>query len=153
MSVLLDTGVLLRVFVKADPAHGAICRAIRHFGRSSEEMVTSFQNLAEFCNVSTRPVATRGGYGITIVKAGLRATAVERLCRLIFEDKHSYALWRRLITRYNLSGVAMHDARLIALMLSNNIEKIFTLNERDFRRYEPEGIEIVTPQTLLPDQD
>jgi hypothetical protein len=34
-------------------------------------------------------------------------------------------------------------------MLAWQIETVLTLNERDFRRYEPEGITIVTPAQLI----
>jgi hypothetical protein len=35
------------------------------------------------------------------------------------------------------------------MMLAWQIESILTLNDRDFRRYEPEGIKIVTPAELI----
>jgi hypothetical protein len=35
------------------------------------------------------------------------------------------------------------------MMLAWQIENILTLNDHDFRRYEPEGIKIVTPADLI----
>ena len=60
-----------------------------------------------------------------------------------------YQEFKRLIATYNVSGKQVHDARLVAMMLAWQIEKILTLNDRDFRRYEPEGITIVTPAELI----
>jgi hypothetical protein len=34
-------------------------------------------------------------------------------------------------------------------MLSWQVENVLTLNDRDFRRYEPEGITIVAPASLV----
>jgi hypothetical protein len=34
-------------------------------------------------------------------------------------------------------------------MLVHGAQRLLTLNERDFRRYEPEGIIVITPQALL----
>jgi len=42
----------------------------------------------------------------------------------------------------------VHDARLAATMIAREIESIVTLNERDFRRYEPEGVRSVTLESL-----
>ena len=50
--------------------------------------------------------------------------------------------------RERVSGKQVHDARLVAMMLAWQIDSILTLNDRDFRRYEPEGIRIVTPDSL-----
>ena len=34
-------------------------------------------------------------------------------------------------------------------MLGQGANRLLTLNERDFRRYEPEGVTIATPKSLL----
>lgn len=147
MSILLDTGILLRAFVKADPLNPSIRQAIVEYRRQREDLVTAFQNVAEFSNVSTRPVSARGGYGIPVAKVALRVRFVERLCRRLFENERSYEIWRHLIDRYDLSGVSVHDARLVAIMQAHGVDRILTTIERDFRRYEPEGIVVVTPQS------
>jgi hypothetical protein len=55
---------------------------------------------------------------------------------------------KRLIAKYAVSGKQVHDVRLVAMMLVWQIENVLTLNDRDFRRYEPEGITVVTPSTI-----
>jgi predicted nucleic acid-binding protein len=45
-----------------------------------------------------------------------------------------------------LTGVAVHDARLVAVMLARGIGSIVTLNERDFRRYS--GIAVLPPDKV-----
>jgi hypothetical protein len=55
---------------------------------------------------------------------------------------------KRLIATYCVIGKQVHDARLIAVMLIWQVENLLTLNERDFQRYAPEGITIVTPASL-----
>jgi predicted nucleic acid-binding protein len=74
---------------------------------------------------------------------------IESACQIVTEDTASYDRWRQLIARYKVNGVAVHDARLIAIMLAHRAQQLLTLNERDFRRYEPEGIIVVTPQSLI----
>jgi predicted nucleic acid-binding protein len=149
MPTLVDTGILLRGFARQDPQYREIRRALLKLRRDNEELLTSFQNIAEFVNVSTRPTSARGGYGLATAEAERRVAVIEAICRVVTEDAASYARWRELIARHAVRGVAAHDARLIAVMLGQNANRVLTLNERDFRRYEPEGITIVTPQSIL----
>jgi ribosome maturation factor RimP len=48
-----------------------------------------------------------------------------------------------------VSGVKVHDARLVSVMLSSGLKRILTLNASDFRRYIGEGIEVATPTDLV----
>jgi predicted nucleic acid-binding protein len=65
MPTLVDTGILLRGFARTDPQYSDIRRALLKLRRQGEEFLTSFQNIAEFVNVSTRPASARGGYGLS----------------------------------------------------------------------------------------
>ncbi|MEX0611819.1 MAG: type II toxin-antitoxin system VapC family toxin [Pirellulales bacterium] len=149
MPVLVDTGVFLRAFVKADPHCGPIRTALLKLRRQDEELVVSFQNVAEFINVSTRPTSARGGYGLPVKIVQARVAFIERLCRRLVEDDEVYQYWKHLVFKYNVTGVAVHDARLVAIMLAYRMKQVLTVNDRDFRRYEPEGITAVTPQALI----
>jgi predicted nucleic acid-binding protein len=149
MPVLLDTGILLRAFVPADPDCGPIRSALRQLRRQNEELFTTFQNVAEFYNVSTRPVTARGGYGLPVKTVEARVAFIERLGPRMIENDDVYRQWKRLISNYKVTGVAVHDARLVAMMLAHGVGRVLTVNDRDFRRYEPEGIGVLTPQMLV----
>jgi hypothetical protein len=58
-------------------------------------------------------------------------------------------VFRRLLTKYSVVGKQVHDARLVAMMLIWQIDNVLTLNERNFRRFEPDGIAIITPASLI----
>lgn len=145
MAVLVDTGILLRSFVRTEPSYVAIRRSLRDLRGTGEELVTTVQNIAEFSNVSTRPTTARGGYGYPVPKIDLRIRFIERLCRRLYENEQSYEIWRRLVARHGIVGVSVHDARLVSIMLANQVTQILTLNDRDFRRFEPDGIVILSP--------
>jgi predicted nucleic acid-binding protein len=68
MDVLLDTGVLLRLVNPADPQHVTVRNAVRILYQRGDSLVTTPQNIAEFWNVSTRPVQARGGLGRTLAE-------------------------------------------------------------------------------------
>jgi len=59
-----------------------------------------------------------------------------------------YPEWRKLVVAFNVSGVQVHDARLVANMKANSVTHILTFNTRDFIRYAPEEIVAVEPATL-----
>ena len=54
--------------------------------------------------------------------------------------------WRRLLVTHNVSGVQVHDARLVAAMRVHAVKRVLTFNEKDFARYP--GIEAVHPRSL-----
>jgi predicted nucleic acid-binding protein len=52
------------------------------------------------------------------------------------------------VREYQVSGVSTHDTRIAAFMLEHHITHILTFNNKDFARYGPEGIVIITPQSI-----
>ena len=67
---LLDTGIMLRLVNRQDPDHITVRDAVRTLRRRPAQLITSYQNLAEFWNVMTRPVTpNRTGYGKSIEDA------------------------------------------------------------------------------------
>jgi hypothetical protein len=74
---------------------------------SGHTLATCPQNIAEFWNVSTRPTSARGGYGQSVSK---------RNCTILAESPASYHAWRQLLMAYSVQDVAVHDARLVAMM-------------------------------------
>lgn len=135
MIYLLDTGVLLRLFDRSDANHQAVRQCVQALRRPPNLIVTSAQNLAEFWNVSSRPRTARGGYGLNSMQVRRRLDLIERIAGLIFESDSAYDEWKRLVATYGVQGVAVHDARLVANMLTHGIQEIVTLNAKDFRRY------------------
>jgi predicted nucleic acid-binding protein len=149
MSYLLDTGILLRLVDRRDSQHGKVRAAVRSLINQGEVFHITTQNLAEFCNVATRPGANNG-LGLTPIDAlDLVAHEIEPVCSALAEPPSVYEDLKRLIATYGVVGKQVHDARLVAMMLVWKIENILTLNEQDFRRYEPEGIKIFTPASIL----
>jgi predicted nucleic acid-binding protein len=149
MSFLLDTGILLRLVDHNDALHSTVREAGRELVRRKENLFITTQNIAEFCNVTTRPVANNG-LGISPPDAiRLLRQDIEPICALVHEPPAVADELKRLIVQYNVVGKQVHDARLVAMMLAWQIDNILTLNERNFRRFEPEGITIVSPAALI----
>jgi len=142
LSYLVDTNVLLRLAVPADPRHLSARRAVEAL--EEEGLCVAGQNFVEFWNVATRPVENNG-LGQTIPVVDRILSSLEQAFSRLPEPAEIYDRWRELVVRFGVSGVKVHDARLVALMLANDVVRILTFNADDFRRYEALGIRAVDP--------
>jgi predicted nucleic acid-binding protein len=148
MSMLLDTGVLLRLANESDAKHPPIRTAVRELIGRGENLVITTQNLAEFWNVATRPIENNGLGLSPVTVAKLFDDAVATICDVLPEREAVPSELRRLLDQYEVIGKQVHDARLVAVMLSWQVESILTLNPRNFRRFEAEGISVVEPAAI-----
>ena len=149
MSFLLDSGILLRLADEHDPQHDLVETAVGILGNQREDLYITTQNIAEFWNVATRP-AVNNGLGLPpATVAGLFDDTIEPICAVLVELDTLAVEFRRLLTKYDVIGKQVHDARLVAMMVSWQINNVLTLNERNFRRYEPEGLAVISPASLI----
>lgn len=136
MPYLADTNILLRFLLRNDPAYPTVRRAVRLLKSRREQLVTTPQNIAEFWNVCTRPATARGGLGLSVEATDMRVRLLERHFRVLPDTPAIYPMWRRLVLAQNVSGVQVHDARIIAAMLVHGVTHLLTFNVRDFNRYQ-----------------
>jgi predicted nucleic acid-binding protein len=147
MTVLVDTGILLRLLERTDPQHGLVRQAVRLLRQRGEQLVMAPQNAAEFWNVCTRPTTARGGFGLPVPEADRRLRIVERLFPLLPDSAAAYPQWRFLVVSLAVIGVQVHDARLVALMMTHGVREILTLNPADFSRYP--AVTPLTPAAIV----
>jgi predicted nucleic acid-binding protein len=142
---LADTNILIRWVQPSDPDFRVARSAILRLEISGDIPCFVPQNLGEFWNVITRPV-THNGYGLSPREADRRAATIESRFRLLPDKPEVYREWRRLLVEYNVSGVQVHDARIVASMQVHGVPRLLTFNTRDFARYS--DIEAVHPTQL-----
>jgi len=133
-SCLLDTNILLRLSKRDSPEFTSIREALRLLVGANNLLFYSSQNLVEFWNVSTRPVA-RNGHGLSVKEADDAARHIERAFHLLPDTAAIHTEWQRLVVVYAVAGVQVHDARLVAAMKVHGIQYLLTLNDRDFIRH------------------
>jgi predicted nucleic acid-binding protein len=97
MLYLVDTGILLRLFNRADPNCTTIRKALWELRKGGHRLVISLQNVAEFWNVSTRPTEARGGYGLSVAEADRRVRVIERIFSVLPDNPNTYSVWRNLV--------------------------------------------------------
>ncbi len=143
--ILLYSHILLRWVQPDDPTHGMILNAMDASLRERLEFCYTSQNLSEFWNVSTSPTRSNG-FGLTPKETDLRTRAIEAKFHLLEDIPAVHREWRRLLVAHSISGVQVHDARLVASMHVHGVGRILTFNTRDFARFP--GVAAVHPQDL-----
>jgi len=142
---LLDTNVLLRLYQPNSPEFSSIRRAIHSLHRANAALYYLSQNIIEFWNVSTRPLA-QNGYGLSPAETEKVAKQIEKAFVLLPDVEAIHYEWRRLVFAYGVSGTKVHDARIVAAMIVHGVRQILTLDGSDFERYTE--IAIVSPQNI-----
>lgn len=145
VSCLVDTNILLRLARRSDPQHSLLYAAVAKLASEGATLHYTHQNIAELWNVMTRPVA-RNGFGLTVAEAEREVRVIEAGMSLLPENEDVYREWRKIVVQFAVSGVQVHDARLVAAMLVHGVRHILTLNAADFDRYD--AITVVEPDTL-----
>jgi predicted nucleic acid-binding protein len=144
MSVLVDTNVLLR---RTQPSHAHYPAAVESVARllsTGEPVCLTPQNIAEFWNVATRPIASNGlGFSVDLVLA--EVAKIENALTLLPDTEAMYAEWKRLVTTHQVLGSKVHDVRLVAAMNVHAVQRILTFNAGDFVRY---GVEVMDPAAV-----
>lgn len=145
MSILIDTNVLLRRTQPDHPNFTAAAQSVARVLAAGETAFYTLQNIAEFWNVATRPL-DKNGLGFSVDTALKEVEKLEAVLTLLPEAGELYAVWKGLVVTHRVLGSKVHDARLVAAMSVNGVERILTFNTDDFVRYK---IEAVHPQSLL----
>lgn len=147
MIYLVDKNVLLRLVDRTHPLHPSIRAAMRKLRHDGHRLQITPQNCVEFWNVATRP-SNRNGFGLSPNSVHQLLRLIERLFPLLPDMPTIYTEWRRLVLTFNVSGVQVHDARLVAAMKAHGATHILTLNTTDFVRYGSDGIVAVDPTRI-----
>ncbi len=139
MSVLVDTNILLRR-VQPDHAHHAVAiESVARLLATGEPVHFTLQNISEFWNVATRPIAVNG-LGFSPEFALNEVGKIEQVLTLLPDSPAAYEEWKRLVATYAVSGAKVHDARLVAIMNVHGVRRLLTFNTADFVRFEIEAI-------------
>lgn len=137
-SYLVDTNVLLRYANRSQPLHGQVTQCVNRLLGYGHQLYMSSQNCIEFWNVATRP-ASRNGFGFLSEDVDVTLGWLERAFPLLADVPAIYTEWRELVTKFGVSGVQVHDARLVAIMRVNQISHLLTFNTKDFTRYRSQS--------------
>jgi predicted nucleic acid-binding protein len=131
---LMDTNILLRWAFIDHHDYSLVSGTVGDLRQRGCRLYATPQNLIEFWNSATRP-ADGNGFGLTPTQADEALHRIEWFFDILEDTPEVYRAWRRLVVEYEVSGVQVHDARLVAMMRMNGVPNILTFNDRHFRRY------------------
>jgi predicted nucleic acid-binding protein len=143
---LPDSNIFLRNVDTQSPLHAIAVAALDAISLRVEPIVLIPQVLYEFWSVATRPASARGGLGWST------AQAEEEIRRLIdafplYPDTSTiFPRWLSLAATFGVSGINVHDTRLVAAMHEHSITHLLTFDGDHFARYP--DITVVAPETL-----
>jgi predicted nucleic acid-binding protein len=131
--LFVDTNVLLYANVTAAPLHEASLDALREAYQVGRPLWISRQILREFIAVRTRPQL--------FTQPSSEITVIERIQH--FEDHFEVADETLAVTEkllelfkaYKFSGKQVHDANIVATMLTYDVSCLLTHNTKDFERF------------------
>jgi|FaiFalDrversion3_1042247.scaffolds.fasta_scaffold03450_3 predicted nucleic acid-binding protein len=131
---LIDTSVLVRLANPHDQLHSQAVEAVRQLQQEHLMPYLTPQIMAEFWNVATRPVEANG-LGWDIEDVANYVFALLENVYLLFDSEQSFYVWLYLVRTRGVRGKQVHDARLVATMLTHGVDYLLTFNGDDFRRY------------------
>jgi predicted nucleic acid-binding protein len=120
VAFLADTNILLRLVEPSDPDYRVVRGAVDALIVRGEVLRYAAQNMVEFWNVCTRPVA-KNGFGLSSAETDARAKIVEARFGLLPDSERIHSEWRRLVVEHSVAGAQVHDARLVACMLVHGV--------------------------------
>ena len=130
---------MLRLVQQNNPLHSDALNAVVLLKKKGEVLCIIPQNLIEFWAVATRPINSNG-LGLSIEQALQETEKLKNIFVLYPDTPAIFSEWERLVIKHEVMGKQVHDARLVAAMLSHKITQLLTFNIDDFKRFS----EIVT---------
>ena len=124
--ILLDTNVLI---YSIDEDSKYFEKAHQIFSEELELYTTS-KNLSEFLSVVTRIPQNR----LSIKDALLVLEDFINVMTILYPNEESIIQFKKILEKYEPSGLQIHDYEILSIALSNQITTIATFNEKDFRK-------------------
>jgi predicted nucleic acid-binding protein len=149
MAVLVDTSVLGRLANRTDSAHAVAQAAVAELHRQGEALHVTAQDLIEFRNFATRPMAANG-LGLTPATAEGVAAVFEATFPMLEETPAIYPAWRAIVDAIDVVGKQVHDARLVAVCHVYGVTRLLTFNVAHFTRLAttPPSIVVLDPAAV-----
>jgi len=142
---LIDMNIILRLAQISSSQHSEAKNAVDKLLVQGFTLCILLQNVSEFWNVCTRPL-DKNGFGFSIAQTDAELSKIELVFDILPDTKEIYRNWRELIVNHSVSGVKVHDAKIVAAMKAHNIQNLLTFNAKDFKRYT--NIKAVEPKDI-----
>lgn len=145
MKYLADTNILLRLVQTQNSLHAEVKNAVDELLKNGDMLFITLQNASEFWNVCTRPL-DKNGLGFSPTQTDAELAVIEQVFDILPDTIDVYKNWRELVVNHSVSGIQVHDAKIVAAMKAHNIQHLLTFNTKDFKQYT--NIQAVEPKEI-----
>ena len=114
--------------------HADATRAIGELLARGEILFIIPQNIIEYWAVATRLVEANG-LGMSVDETVAEVKGLQSIFQILPDNAEIFSEWKRLVSTHEVKGREMHDARIVAAMLSHRVTHLLTFNTADFKRY------------------
>lgn len=143
--LFLDTNVLVHASVASSSRHAECAAFLKIQEGAGVGMVINRQVLREFIAVLSRPQTFTPP--VPMGRIVSLVTAFRQAWTVLDETEETSDRLLRLISEIPCGGKQVHDANIVATMLSHGVPTLATYNLADFRRFE-QYIHLTTPGKL-----
>jgi uncharacterized protein len=132
--IAVDTNILVYAHRRDSEFHAVAARVIRDLAEGRSSWATPWTCLHEFLAIVTHPriyaPPSTPEQAVNQVDAWLESPSLV----LLTEGSDHWTTLRDLLTRGRVSGPLVHDARVVAVCLSQGVRELLTA-DRDFGRF------------------
>jgi toxin-antitoxin system PIN domain toxin len=140
---LLDTNILVYALYQSSPHHQSSRALLDQAKQPGVGFCLAPQNLAEFYAIVTNPRRVTQPKSVDEALAAIADILALPGISLLPNPADLVARWTQLVRLHAVTGAKVFDAQLVAVMVSNGVQKIYTFNVADFLLFS--GIQVVTP--------
>ena len=126
----IDTNVFVYAAIENAPLHSAALRAIMAHSTPEATCWVSRQIMREYLCVLTRPQSFSPPLPAAIVAKQVRH--IESRFRIAEDSRQVTERLLALLEQFSIGGKRIHDANIVATMLTHQIPSLLTHNTKDF---------------------
>ncbi len=130
--LFVDTNILIYATNEASPWHEVANTALQTARQRGVDLILSPQILREYLAAATRPAKT-GTLSLPKILENFRTFQTD--FTVVEETKSGLAFLAEFLRTIPLGGKQIHDANIVATMLTYNIPSLLTHNTDDFKRF------------------
>lgn len=131
--IFIDTNVLIYANVVSAPYHQLAIETLQNLNNSGVELWLSRQILREFIATLTRPQTFVDIQPPDVIAE--RVQFFEQFFRITEDSAQVTARLLELLQSIPMGGRQIHDANIVATLLTAGIDQLLTHNVRDFHRF------------------
>ncbi len=131
---VVDTNVLVYCTVSGNPWHQQSRQWLAALQNEGLDLCVTTQVLREYLVVLTRGIVFEQSFSVDQVLAQIEALLSS--LTVLDEPLAAADILRVLVRRHQIRGKHIHDANIVAVMLTHAVHRLATYNQRDFLQFD-----------------